>query len=195
MLKKIALLLPLTLFALPAAASDGHLDVFYVPSAQIKGSGGSESGTGYGAHVVLPIGSTFLAAAEYQRNSYDAKLQQFRAGGGVQSSPDRARLMAYGEYVRLKPDDSSAADGFGVHARVTYTVMEPLNLFAEAGYVRLDGDGATFDGPEFLFGAAWSFTQQFGVFADYRISRFDANGDAKIRFYDVRTGLRIYLGG
>ena len=61
--------------------------------------------------------------------------------------------------------------------------------------VRVESGGETFDGPEFLVGAAWKFWNELAAFADYRISRFDGNGGGSggARYYDVRTGLRFYF--
>ena len=200
MFKKIAMLLPLALCTLPAAAaSDGFLDVYYVPSVQSKiGSGDvSDNGHGFGAKFTQPLfGPTFVVTGQFQRDNLDGgHIDQYRIGGGVQSSPDRARLLAYGEYVRdqLKSDSggSGVLDGFGVHARVTWTILEPLDIYGEAGYVRLTLDSHTFDGPEFTVGAVFNFTQQLGAFADYRITRTDTNGDDKARFYETRVGLRL----
>ncbi len=212
MLRKLALLLALSAPTLPAAAAaEGFVDGYYIPTSQIKGRvGGNEAkvtGDGFGAHVMFPVASVFLITGEYQRNSYDeatfaglsdsidVTTDQYRVGFGAQSTPDEFRGTVYGEYIKLKVKDGDDADGFGLHARVTYGPMDPLRLFAEIGYVRVEEDGETLDGPEFLFGAAWSFTKQFAGFVDYRISRYDGNGgsDSGSRFYDLRTGVRFNL--
>lgn len=199
MFKKVALLLALASCSLPAAAAaDGFLDVYYVPSAQTKladntGSGES-SGHGYGLKFAQPLGPLFVITGQYQRDTFDgdAHLDQYRVGGGVQSTPDRARILAYAEYVRDQFNNGGGVlDGFGLHARVTYTLIEEVDLYGEAGYVRLSGDGRTFDGPEFTGGAVWNFTPQLGAFADYRITHTDSNGGFEARFYEVRTGLRL----
>ncbi len=215
MIKRIALLLPLAVLAAPAAAKgypDGLVDVYYVPSAHTKfSSGGDEadvSGDGYGAHAMVPVGPIFLITGEYNRDNYDTvtfagssgstdlKSDQYRVGFGAQSSPDQARLAAYAEYVKVKfhaGGDSSDADGFGLHLRGSFEIIPQLNLFGEIGYVRLNGNNETVDGPEFLVGGSFAFTPMFGAFVDYRSSRLDTNSGDKTRLYDVRTGLRIYL--
>ena len=197
MFKKVALLLPLALCALPAAAaSDGFLDVYYVPSVQSKiGSGStSDNGHGFGAKFTQPVFSpTFVITGQFQRDNLDGgHVDQYRVGGGVQSSPDRARILAYGEYIRDQfSDGGGTLDGFGVHARVTWTIIDPVDLYGEAGYVRLTNNGSTFDGPEFTVGGVFNFTSQLGAFADYRITRTDTNGDEKARLYEARVGLRL----
>jgi len=78
----------------------------------------------------------------------------------------------------------------------SFDIIPPLKLFGEVGYVRLTAHGDTLDGPEFLVGAAFSFTKYIGAFADYRISHLDGNGEnqSKDRLYDARVGVRLNLG-
>ena len=204
MLRRLAVLAALAAPALPAwSAAEGFVDAYYVPSAQIKISGfdGTISGDGLGARAAVPIGDWFFVSGEFDHNNYkdDAgHLNEYRVGGGVESSPDKARGAVYGEYVRLEDESNDTADGFGLHARVSFDVIPPLKFFGEVGYVRLSDHDVTFDGPEFIVGGAFSFTKLIAAFADYRISHLDGNGggvsDAKFRTYDARVGVRLNLG-
>ncbi|HZP12463.1 MAG TPA: hypothetical protein VFB36_08590 [Nevskiaceae bacterium] len=207
MLRRLGVLVGLIAPALPAwSAADGFVDAYYVPSAQIKESSPgfpeeSVSGDGVGVHATVPLGQLFFVNGEFQHNNYSdsnssGHINEYRAGGGIESSPDKARAAVYGEYIRLDPEKADSADGFGLHARVTFDVIPPLNLFGEVGYVRLTANGDTIDGPEFLIGGAFSFTKYIAAFADYRISHLDGNGEneSKDRLYDVRVGVRLNLG-
>jgi len=212
MLRKIALAVALALPALPAfAAAEGFVDGYYIPSDQIKAAntGDSVSGNGLGAHVHFPLASVFLITAEYQHETFDEihlggasgdiddSNDELRVGFGLQSTPDVLRGTVYADYIRLMPKQGDDRDGFGLHARVSFTPppLKELNAFAEIGYVRIESNGETFDGPEFLVGAAWKVWNELAVFADYRITRFDGNGGTTdgLRFYDLRTGVRFYF--
>lgn len=206
MLKRIGILLGLLAPALPAwSAADGFVDAYYVPSAQAKvefANGGetTSNGDGAGLHAMVPLGELFFVNGEFQHNSYRedgaGHLNEYRVGGGIESTPDKARAAIYGEYIRFDGEGDTNPDGFGLHARVSFDVIPPLKLFGEVGYVRLSVHGDTFDGPEFLVGGAFSFTKYIGAFADYRISHFDGNGSdqSKLRTYDARVGVRLNLG-
>jgi hypothetical protein len=210
MIRKLVLAVALATTALPVfAAAEGFVDAYYIPYSRIKavGADASVDGDGFGAHVHFPLAEVFVITGEFQRHSYDEVQvgpatgeidftdNQLRVGFGAQSTPDVLRGTVYADYIRLMPEDGEDSDGFGLHARVSANLLKPLNLFAEIGYVRVEEEGETFDGPEFLVGGAWKFTELIGAFADYRISRFDGNGDSEggARFYDVRTGVRLHF--
>ena len=199
----VALAFPLLLAANAASAAyqdrGGYVDAYYMPSAKQEVNRNSApddntSGHGFGAHAIVPLTPLFVVTGEYQRATYDNfNTDQFRVGGGVQSSPDIARLIAYAEYVNIKLDGENRSSGFGLHLRGTYDVMPALNLFGEVGYVNVSVNGSGSDGPEFLAGASYAFTPLIGVFADYRWTRIATNNEDKQTLQDVRTGVRIYL--
>jgi hypothetical protein len=207
MLRKFVVLVGLLVPALPVwSAADGFVDAFYVPSAEAKIAIGSLSetttnGQGFGAHAMFPLGELFFVNGEFQRNKFSednaGHVNEYRAGFGAETTPDKARAAIYGEYIRLDGEGDANPDGFGLHARFTFDLIPPLKLFGEVGYVRLKADDDTIDGPEFLVGGVFSFTNYIGAFADYRISHLDGDGavSSKFRTYDARVGVRLILGG
>jgi hypothetical protein len=198
-----ALLVPLILAvgAAQAAYPDrgGYVGAFYVPTStkDVSLSGNPQTdfdGDGFGAHAIVPLGKLFAVTGEYQRSNHDdADTDQFRVGGGVQSSPDKARLLAYGEYVNIDLPGSASSSGFGLHLRGTLDVMPQLSVFGQVGYLNVSANDESTDGPEFLAGASWAFTELIGAFVDYRITRIATGNDDRTRFDDLRTGVRIYL--
>jgi len=207
MLRKLAAVMLLSAPALPALGADGFVDAFYVPSARLSGSGGGHiTGDGFGLKAAVPVGAVVFINGEFQRDTYRVDgdsgwINQYRVGVGAQTSPDKARAAVWLEYAGLKGDgDSSTANGFGIHSRVSYAVTPPFQIYAEAGYVLLSSkddnsdSSSTADGPEFLAGAAFSFTERLAVFADYRFTRLTGeSGGGRIDFGDFRVGARINL--
>lgn len=191
--------------ALPMAAHAGpagFLDAYYVPYADVDVGNNSSDGDGYGLHALVNVTPMIIVTGEYQQDTYDEpgdpELETYRAGGGIQSPPDpRGRLGVYGEYAHLdREGGGDADDGFGVHVRAEYGFSEQLSAFGQIGYLRVDSDDdGSKDGPEFLVGAAFAFTPQFGAFVDYRSTRLEPDeGQDDTKFNDVRVGLRVYLG-
>lgn len=207
MLRKLAAVLVLSAPALPALAADGFVDAYYVPSSRLSGDGGgSISGDGYGLKASVPVGSVVFFNGEFQRDTYRVDgdsgwINQYRVGVGAQTSPDKARAAVWIEYAGLHGSgDSTNPNGVGLHSRVSFTLAPPFQVYAEAGYVLLSSkdsnsdSSSTADGPEFLAGAAFSFTERLGVFADYRFSRLNGeNGGGRIDFNDFRVGARLNL--
>ncbi|MGB0954538.1 MAG: hypothetical protein ACPGZP_00900 [Panacagrimonas sp.] len=192
------------LFAHQASAgSEGAVDLYYIPSAEfevdVDGFGESEfdDGDGFGAKARFALGSQLFIAGEYQTVEYeelgglpiDGELDQIRGGLGFWIGADSPFYVA-AEAVHLDLDTGDDGDdetGFAAHLGVNAPLGESINLYGQAGYIDVDGDGL-----ELLGGLAFQVTQTLALFADYRHTTLDDDG-VEITFSDFRAGIRLAL--
>lgn len=215
-LKKLLIVAAVAAPGLAVAASDvsyntSHFDLYYIPSAEIKGSvetglgtvTAKDEGDGYGVKTRIGLGQLFFLSGEYQANDYSPEeddneelerdLNMYRLGGGlfIPNSP----FFVEGEYIGLDiggDDDTGVTEdedrnGYGVHAGATAMVGERLTFIAKVGYVDVDDT----DGVEYLVGGAFNFTPHFGAFVDYRASDLKGKNSQELELNDVRTGIRF----
>lgn len=201
---KLLALSGLMLPSLAFAHEPGHLDIYYIPSAEVEISipdlgSADDDGDGFGAKVFAPLGQAqkFFIAGEYQSVSYDESdldLDQMRVGAGLQSSLQTGALAVYGEYASLDLDDAEA-DGFGVHGRLSFPLVETVRLFGQLGYLMLEDDSdAELEGLEWSIGASVDFNRNFGGFVDYRQTSLEDDDDIEYDFSDLRLGVSIRFG-
>ncbi|NKF21973.1 outer membrane protein [Solimonas marina] len=186
------------------AAQPGFVDGYYIADSKLKldvpGYGsGHDSGDGFGARLMAPIGKLAFVSAEYQSSNLDDSdidIDQIRAGLGFMVG-DQLRYGALAEYIHFKLDagggDSSTPDGYGLHGRLEYAPVPAATLYGQIGYVHLSDHGAA-DGVEWLVGAAYNFTPAFGAFVDYRSTDIEDNDNVDYTFEDLRLGLRWNFG-
>lgn len=193
------------------AQAGASLDVYYVPSEELKigvsGLGSeSQDGDGFGGKGVFSFGTSgALISAEYQAteiDDFDVEIKQARVGGGWMRPHETFSFGGYGEYVALEfesGDGSADASGFGVHGRLEFAPAPALTLHAQAGYLSLSDDDSDEDltGPEYSIGAAYAFSPTIGGFADYRYTNLetdDGGGEAEFELNTVRVGVRFVFG-
>ena len=143
---------------------------------------------------VFQVADQVFLTGEFQTVEYDdtnVDLDQIRlgAGFGPGMSPNNQGLYGRVEYVNFEFDPGKDDDG--VAGAIGYGL--PLNpqfrVHGEVGYLYMDDA----DGPELLIGATYRIAQNFGVFADYRISflEFDGPGNGDVDVSDLRAGVRF----
>jgi hypothetical protein len=176
----------------PAAAEppQGHLDVFYVPSARLEqrpGGGNDDSGTGFGVKGLSPASETLVFTGEYQAISYDfaGDFNQLRAGVGVIGPRGGGVLV---EYISL--EEFIEADGFGVHLRGGSD-----NAYFQIGYVSLEDDFEAHTGLELASGFAGEISDSLGMFFDARYTSLEGEVSGfETATTDIRAGLRLTFG-
>lgn len=197
----------LTLPTIVLAQERAHLDVYYIPSAEVEVTvpdlgGGDDDGDGFGAKVLAPLPISVRTAAvlvgEYQSSSYDdtdLDLDQMRIGGGIQSMVLQGGLFTvYGEYANFDFDDAEA-DGFGIHGRLAFPIADSARLFGQIGYLTLEEDDAgDLDGFEWLIGGEIDFMPNLGAFVDLRQTKLEDDFDIEYEFTDIRIGVNIRFG-
>lgn len=186
-------------FAAPALAAQGnnYVDGYgFFSDIDIDGLGvdDSDDGVGMGVKGAFQVSDQVYLTGEFQTVEYDDFDEDFDqvrigAGFGPGMGPNAEGLYGRVEYVDM---DIGFADDGGVGAWVGYGL--PLNqqfrIHGEAGYLLLDD----IDGPEILIGATYRIAQNFGVFADYRMSFLEADvgpGDVDVDVSDLRLGVRF----
>jgi hypothetical protein len=199
-----------------AAGPGGSVDLYYVPSIEIEGSGGGGSATmdgdGFGIRgMVLPV-PQFALTGEYQASTLeddatgaftgtpgaDVDFDQFRVGAGflVQGASGIFAEYISGEFSA--GGGSADMDGFAIHGRLGGEVAPNLSLYGQIGWLMLSSDLVTFpadedfDGWEFNLGGAFAFNPQFGVFLDYRLSNIEGDmSNVELETSEFRVGGRL----
>lgn len=183
-------------FTLPALAAPANnfVDGYFVPSSEIDFGPVDDDGDGFGVKGAFQVGNQLFLTGEYQSVDYDdtnVDLDQFRLGADLGPGAGASGKGLYGraEYVNIDGDGGGDQDGIGGHVGFGLPLSQELRLHAEAGYLLLDD----IDGPEFLVGATYRVAQNFGVFADYRVSCLDPDGGGDVDISDLRIGARFYF--
>lgn len=176
-----------------SAKSVGYLDVYYT-DAELDVGGGSDDGDGFGIRGAGKFSDQAFIFGEYQSNNYDdsdADIDQIRAGVGYIFSQDH-NLKLYGKlgFINIKVDgggSDESENGWTAHAGAAFALTPAFKLFGELGYADVADFG---DGLEYLIGAGYSFTEQFGGMLNYRVSELDGDfGDFELS--DLQVGVRF----
>ncbi|MGQ0698461.1 MAG: outer membrane beta-barrel protein [Panacagrimonas sp.] len=207
-MKKLVLAAASLVCMLPAVAMSAEpaavMDLYYVlsPEFDLEVDGDGEvtvdEGDGLGVKGRFNLTPLFFVAAEYQANEYDevegfaldTEFSQIRGGLGIRFGAD-SPFYVLGEAVNfdLESDGVGGDDtGFGVHLGANAPASDTFSVYGQVGYL----DVGDVDGIEFLVGAAFMITPQFGAFVDYRNTSQEDDG-VEATFKDIRLGLRISL--
>lgn len=183
-------------FTLPALAAptNNFADGYFIPASEIDVGAFDDDGDGFGVKGGFQVSNRILLSGEYQSVDYDdsnAEIDQLRLGAdfGPGAGANGKGLYGRAQYVSIDGDGGGDQDGIGGHAGFGLPLTEQLRLHAEGGYLLLDD----LDGPEFLVGASYRFTQNLGAFADYRMSLLDVDGGGDFEVSDLRIGARFYF--
>jgi hypothetical protein len=176
----------------------GHVDVYYVATADSALAGAHERGDGVGGRAQYQFWKFLAVSGEYtarKLGDLDAELTDQRFGLGAvahNSAGDTGGLFV--EYERLEFDDGSVTDGFGLHGRMSHPVYDWLRFYADIGYKQLDGEAEEFSGFEFNAGLAATFGPA-GLFVDWRRGQLEGKDSAaRPSLEDVRVGARWAFG-
>lgn len=182
-------------FAAPALAATGnHYVDGYFYMSDIDLGPVDDDGVGVGVKGGFQVADKVYLTGEYQTVEYDdfnADLDQMRlgAGFGPGMGPSGAGLYGRAEYVSFDIE-SEDDDGIAGHVGYAIPVSDQFRLHGEVGYLLLDDT----DGPELLIGGTYRVAQNFGIFADYRASFLEADGNGgDIDINDLRIGARFYF--
>ena len=177
--------------AAPAMAAPGNNYVDgYLLLSDID-VGPDDDGTGVGVKGAFQVADQVYLTGEFQTVEYDdfnADLDQIRLGAGFGPGMGAKNEGIYGraEYVMFDFDDE---DDDGIAGHVGYAV--PLNpqfrVHGEVGYLLLD----EVDGPEITLGGTYQVARNFGIFADYRMGFYEADGGGDVDLNDLRIGARF----
>ncbi|MHA7833105.1 MAG: outer membrane beta-barrel protein [Algiphilus sp.] len=188
-----------SLAAAPAfAATDsiGHIDGYYIPSADIELGGGEDDGDGFGVKGRAQFADQLFLTGEYQAVEYDdseLEFDQLRGGVGFFAplGPD-VQWNARAELVRVELSVPGAGSddetGFGVHGGLEAMLTPRFSVHGSIGYLSVDDA----DGPEFLVGGRFMASQNVSIFADYRMSRFE-DDDTDLDVDDIRVGAGFHF--
>ncbi|MDM4770440.1 outer membrane beta-barrel protein [Solimonas sp. SE-A11] len=175
----------------------GHLDVYYT-DADIELDGpvvnGDESGDGFGIRGSGKVADKVFVFGQYEKNKYDndAELQTIRAGLGFGLWQDaNTSLDIRAEFIDVDGKDFPLGieiddSGYGVHVGAAFRPLPGLSLFGDVGWI----DVGDYDGPEYTVGAVFNVSNQFGLFADYRITDVE-DGDIGLKSQDLHLGVRF----
>lgn len=209
----LCLLLSPAVRAAGPAAEGGFLDLYYVPSTDLaidytdpdplNNASGEIDGDGFGARALLRAGEGLALTGEYQTVTYDtenptdpeAEVDRLRFGIGLVGPSTSGAFVQYHE---IDFGDDFAPDGWGAHGRLAGRLSPQITAYAEAGYLFLKDDDIDFEGPEAGAGLAFTVSGTVGLFADYRLTRIEAEefgSKLEFEFTDLRVGVRIALGG
>lgn len=191
-----AVLLAAASMSVPAAEPFNHVDLYYTHSdidIAVPGLSVDDSGEGFGIRGAARIADPFFVYGEYQTTDYDDldfELTFIRGGlGAVLARHQNTEMYAKTEFVNAELDfvgDSADDTGLGAHAGVAFTPMSPLRLFAELGYLEIDGG----DGLEWTVGGSFAFTPRFALLLDYRDTELDFQDGTELKPSDVQVGAR-----
>ena len=202
------------LAASPAATGIG----LFGGAAELKleDSSGSAKPDGYefGVRGAYVFGDHFFVAGEYGHSelkiSSDGikvtlKPDELRVGGGLKYPLFKAgRLFVGGQYVRLEIDSKASDgidsisgttkfDGYTAFGGASYTVNPGINFYGRLGYIAIkatDNDNNKGDGYDLLAGLLYPITKSTGVFAEYRLTELEDEGDS-LTFSGYRAGLHF----
>lgn len=155
------------LMASPALAKDGfYIGAYFVPSAEISGISGVDTGTGYGFRAGMGIGRYFSIEGSYETAEHDltgggtADLRGIAVDGKVNfplTSLDSANVMTLEPFVKVGygvdyelETDSMKSSGGGIRVGVGLELYLFRELSLSGGWTRtkvsfdapLDKDGA-----------------------------------------------------
>lgn len=177
----------------------GHLDVYYTDADLELDApapfGGDDSGDGFGIRGSAKVADRAFVFGQYEKNNYDdsdGKLETIRAGLGFGLwQGNNTSIDVRGEYINVDGKDFPATididhEGYGVHVGAAFRPMPGLSLFGDVGWIDI-GD---YDGPEYTVGAVFNVSNQFGLFADYRITDVE-DGDIGLKSQDLHLGVRF----
>lgn len=181
---------------LPSMAADAsYLDALYTFSANLEISDpgpGSEKfdGRGYGLRGVAALSDSLVLTGEYQSISYDGATEdskQTRLGVGLTGATPSGLYL---EYIRLDTG-GTPINGYGVHARFESN-ESPSRLYAQVGYINLNGPTENVKGLEYLVGLTFPVFGSTSGFIDYRKNSLKG-ADSKMEFdvADLRAGVRF----
>ncbi|HUR40130.1 MAG TPA: hypothetical protein VM240_03085 [Verrucomicrobiae bacterium] len=178
--------------AATAAALRSRIDGYSLVKSDLKIGPGSDDGDGYGVRALLVAGEHSVATAEYQTASFSKSgldIDQLRVGMGVTRANSATGL--YVEFDQIDLEDETA-DGPGVHGRYV-VAFGPVEVHGSLGHLWLRDSNEQIWGPEISAGAAFAFGS-FGVFADYRMSKLEAqDSGVDVELTDIRAGVRFYF--
>lgn len=182
-------------FAAPTLAATGnnYIDGYFALS-EIDVGPADDDGNGFGVKGAFQVHPQAFITGEFQNVEYDdsdADVDQIRLGAGIGPGMGSSGEGIYGrgEYINF---DFDSEDQDGLVGTVGYAL--PINpqfrLHGELGYVYVDDA----DGPELLVGGTYRLAQNFGLFADYRVSYLDPDGGrGDLDISDFRAGARFYF--
>lgn len=183
-------------FAAPAQASSlGHIDGYYIPSADLEisdgGFGGEDDGDGFGVKGSARFAEQLFFTGEYQAVEYDdseLELDQLRAGVGfVSAATPELNLIGRAEFIHVELDgplqDSDDETGFGIHGGAEAMLSPQFMVHGSVGFISVDDA----DGPEFLVGLRFLANEAVSIFADYRVTRLSDRG-SDLDLDDLRIG-------
>jgi predicted porin len=176
----------------------GHLDVYYTDAdleLDAPVVGGEDSGDGFGIRGSGKVADKVFVFGQYEKNSYDdsdGELQTIRAGLGFglwQGS--NTSIDIRGEFIDVEGEDFPVGieiddSGYGVHVGAAFRPIPGLSLFGDVGWI----DVGDYDGPEYTVGAVFNLNEQFGLFADYRITDVE-DDDIGLKSEDLHLGVRF----
>ncbi len=185
------------------AGSFDFLDGYYVPDSSMElqgpviGSVDSDGGDGFGLRLSAMLGENVFLAGEYQSNNYDGfdgadlntDLDETRIGLGYAGQAVPVYLQV--QYVRSElqiPNDSATDSGYAAHLGFRHDLGELFTVEANVGYLDIGDAGS---GLEYLVGAGIRLDQNFGIFADYRVTDLENDDDQSVKVSDIRAGLRF----
>ncbi len=185
----------LLLAAVPAAAGppEGHLDLFYVPSAKLEADSPAfgrlvDEGDGFGVKGMAPLSENTVFTGEYQSVQYDrgtADNTQFRVGAGFIGERGGGLLL---EYIDAK--DLFDATGIGAHLR-----LGGPRFYGQVGYVSLNDDFEEVSGLEWSAGMALTGHDGSGIFVEVRRTALEGQETHdEIEVTDARVGARVAFG-
>lgn len=201
MIKKASLCVA-ALLTVSSAFAGNSIGLYFTPSADLNqgASGTSDESRGDGFGVVGKFdlfGPTFIMG-EYSAVTYDEQttdgefdLNQARLGFGVMiplpATP--LSLMSYLEVVDVDDDSGSSRTGGGAHVGLVFEPNTAFNVFAQVGYLDVDG----IVGGEYKVGINANATSRFGLFTEYRGSDLENedDNDAKVNFDDFHVGAKF----
>jgi len=194
-----ALLIGAPFTTMAAPASNGWLDVYYNDSdieITVPGFGsGDDSGDGFGIRGGAKFADSAFLYGEYQKNEFDAgfEVQYLRGGlGYIFSNSDSVEFYGKAEVANVELDDGAggSADetGFGVHGGIAFKPAPAIRIFGEVGYLDIGDAG---DGLEYTIGGAFSFTDNLGIIADYRVSNLEDDTGTEVELSDLQLGVRF----
>lgn len=181
--------------AAPALAAPGNNFVDgYALFSDIDLGPVDDDGIGAGLKGGFQVADQVFLTGEFQTVEYDdfdVDFDQIRLGAGFGPGMGSTGEGLYGraEYVSFDLDNEDD-DGIGGSVGFGLPLSPAFRLHGEAGYLLLDDA----DGPELLVGGTYRLAQNFGVFADYRMSFLDPDGGGgDVDISDLRIGARFYF--
>lgn len=172
-------------------ASAGGLDLFYIPS-YTDDLGTEFQGDGFGLRGTFKVHQWVATLIEHSRVSYDSgsDFEQSRVGVGVTLDSGTGIFVEYAN-DRL---DSVKSDGLGVRGRVMARALPDVQVYADLGQAKLENTAGEYDELFYSVGGTFSITEQWGFFADYKVSLYDRPDSSSDRDIEqARLGVSMRL--